>query len=324
MRIGPYGFPAEDLLTESPPNYPNERWIVTIKIIVVFFFFIVVLPLMMVSPVVENDENENDAVDGKGMKEVKSTTTTTTTIISNTKTTMNGKTSTNGKRRSKKSSQSKVETIKSNKEKEKEAAAAAAKVENDGEVPMEVAVHPLAGFISSVGCIVFISLTILTQSPDNYYTPNGVFQAPLLTKDECQTILQMADDAASVNYQKAKSVEGMYNLIGAVGGGVKNDNDHDNEFDDDDDDGAANQTIMAFLQEPYGWNKIRHREYPTTDLNLVTDPFTKEHRDYIKDKLDARLSPIIQRIYGIPPASIRATDVSFFCFVLCFVFFCLI
>ena len=68
----------------------------------------------------------------------------------------------------------------------------------------------------------------------------------------------------------------------------------------------ANSTL---LQEPVGWQKQRHDSYPTTDLNLVTDPFTNEDRLQLSLWLDRRLAPLIGRIYGIPvEASIRAND----------------
>ncbi|KAL3927312.1 MAG: hypothetical protein SGARI_005362, partial [Bacillariaceae sp.] len=74
-------------------------------------------------------------------------------------------------------------------------------------------------------------------------------------------------------------------------------------------DEPLNATLTGFLTEPYGWQKQRHVSVPTTDLNLVTDPFSKEDRAWIREKLDARLSPILQRIFGVPPSAIRANDI---------------
>lgn len=250
MTVGPFGFPAEDLLTEPPPDYPRERIIVMIKLIAVFVFFIVILPVMMTKPV-EVKKTEQP-------KESKPTTT-------------------NGKTKGKQSKQKQRQQIATSTNNPKE---------DDEEVIY--AVNPSGSFISVLGCLIVMPLVLILHSPDNYYTPNGVFQAPLLTKAECQEILKMADDAAEVNYQEAKSVQDMYDLTG----------------------GETNHTIKELLEEPRGWNKYRHQTYPTTDLNLITDPFTKDDREYIKQKMDARLSPIIQRIYGIPPSAIRAIDVS--------------
>ena len=62
------------------------------------------------------------------------------------------------------------------------------------------------------------------------------------------------------------------------------------------------------MREPVGWQKTRHSTYPTTDLNLVTDPFSREARQYISQKLDRRLAPLLERIYGVTPRAIRAND----------------
>lgn len=163
--------------------------------------------------------------------------------------------------------------------------------------PKVLEVHPMANLLALVGAVVTVTYLLLMTSPDNYYTTNAVFQAPLLTREECQYVLQMAEDAAAVNFATAKEIESTSALNG----------------------GKANETIQLLLTEPKGWNKLRHQEYPTTDLNLVTDPFTKEHRAWLKEKMNARLAPIIQRIWGIPPESIRANDVRrvFFCVDFC-------
>ena len=66
----------------------------------------------------------------------------------------------------------------------------------------------------------------------------------------------------------------------------------------------------SVLDEPRGWRKDRHSSYATTDLNLVTDHFTQQDRAWLRDILNARLGPTIQRVYGITPSAIRANDVS--------------
>lgn len=119
---------------------------------------------------------------------------------------------------------------------------------------------------------------ILMKSPYNAYTPRRVFQAPLLTVAECKTILAMADAAAKLNYEAAKRKP------------------------------SKNETSEALLREPQGWQKTRHGSYPTTDLNLVTDPFTREDRKFLTNLLDRRLAPLISRVYGIPERAIRAND----------------
>lgn len=106
---------------------------------------------------------------------------------------------------------------------------------------------------------------------NNFYSARSVFVAPLFSKDECQHIIQASHEAARRNLKQ-------------------------------------NPGSPELKQPPKGWRKERHGSYPTTDLNLVTDPFTKEDRLYLGERLHARLSPLIERIYGITPNSIRAND----------------
>lgn len=113
---------------------------------------------------------------------------------------------------------------------------------------------------------------LLFLSPYNYYLPRRVFQVPLLTPNECQHVLELAHRAAQINYEQSR-----------------------------------HNASSPFQQEPLGWHKTRHGAYPTTDLNLVTDPFD-DARDWLKDRLDQRLGPLVSRLYGIPIASIRAND----------------
>jgi hypothetical protein len=61
-------------------------------------------------------------------------------------------------------------------------------------------------------------------------------------------------------------------------------------------------------QAPSGWKKDRHTLYPTTDLNLITDPFTPQDREWLASALDARLSPLMERSYGVFRGAIRAND----------------
>jgi hypothetical protein len=137
-----------------------------------------------------------------------------------------------------------------------------------------VAKFSLGGFLLVAGYV------LLLQSPNNYLTARGVFQSPLFTREECRHILDLADQAAARNYEAALAIPPE----------------------------EANATIQAWKKEPLGWQKTRHGNYPTTDLNLVIDPFLKQDREWLGDLLDRRLAPTLARIFGIPPSSIRAND----------------
>ena len=137
----------------------------------------------------------------------------------------------------------------------------------------------IAGFcLCACGIIFYVS-------PYNYYTPRRVFQAPLLTPAECQHVVEMATRAAERNA-----------LVAA--GGSANASDAT----------TTTTTPQGLLEEPVGWQKTRHGTYPTTDLNLVTDPFTKEDRAWLSNILDRRLAPSVERFFGYPAASIRMND----------------
>jgi len=125
--------------------------------------------------------------------------------------------------------------------------------------------------VSGIMCLVSVCY-LVWMSPNNSFVSRVVFEAPLLTPEECQQILDFSYQAAQRNAEGA----------------------------------AENDT--ALLREPAGWQKTRHSSYPTTDLNLVTDPFSPEAREYISHKLDARLSPLLERIFGVTPRAIRAND----------------
>jgi hypothetical protein len=51
----------------------------------------------------------------------------------------------------------------------------------------------------------------------------------------------------------------------------------------------------------------RHVSYPTTDLNVAID-FEEGDKSTIKQLLDARLSPLLERIYGVSKDSLRTND----------------
>ena len=124
---------------------------------------------------------------------------------------------------------------------------------------------------SGIMCLISVCFLVWLSS-NNSYVSRAVFEAPLLTPEECQEIVDYSYHAAERNVKRASS----------------------------------NDT--ALLREPAGWQKTRHTLYQTTDLNLVTDPFTPEAREYISEKLNRRLAPLLERIFGVTPKAIRAND----------------
>jgi hypothetical protein len=147
-------------------------------------------------------------------------------------------------------------------------------------VPLPVTIAATAGYMM---CVLYL---LMTQNPSNYYSARRVFQAPLLTQAECQRIIDMSMAAAERNYEKAVDPQATVTATSA----------------------SANATRRDFQQEPLGWHKTRHGSYPTTDLNLVTDPFSNNDLEWISNLLHSRLAPTLARIYGVPPSSIRAND----------------
>jgi hypothetical protein len=122
----------------------------------------------------------------------------------------------------------------------------------------------------------------LVLSPHNYYTPRRVFEVPVFDKAECDYILQMAHNAANRTFKEWDRKR------------IKDGNKfHDNS---------------EILKDPIGWQKKRHNNYPTTDLNLVTDNFSTEDQEWLGEILDRRLAPTVSRIFNVPTSSIRAND----------------
>ena len=152
------------------------------------------------------------------------------------------------------------------------------------EVPLWASALAVVGFMTTT------SVILLYYSPYNSWLPRRVFVAPVFTGDECHEILNRAMVAAERNRVQAEA------KVSMAGGW------------DQIQDGKENTTLTYLLDHPSGWQKMRHGAYPTTDLNLVTDPFTKEDRDYIGNLLDRRLSPVMARVLGISKGSIRSND----------------
>ena len=144
-------------------------------------------------------------------------------------------------------------------------------------------------------CIICI-FGVLFFSENNLFPSRTILQAPVFTKDECRYIIEMANAAAGRNVENAKKERELL-IVENPGFETVKDTSSDNR-----DNPIHNNKLRVLdstLSEPPGWKKGRHNAYPTTDLNLVTDPFTNEDRSWLADRLNARLAPIIERGFGI-------------------------
>ena len=142
-----------------------------------------------------------------------------------------------------------------------------------------------------VGTLVSIGYVLMVESPNNALLARGVFEAPLLTSQECDDLLVRAFAAAQRNVDTATMA--LNNASDSVG--------YETTI-------TKRKDYQQLVEEPHGWQKSRHSSYATTDLNLVTDPFTHEDRHWLAERLNRRLAPLLSRIYGIPIQSIRAND----------------
>lgn len=266
-------FPGEEFFVEDLPNYEAERQSLIIKMVLAFAFWTLIVPLFSAKEEVPHVESHSDNDGTISQKEV--------TPLPPTSTSKRGKKSKKGAE-SKTNGRNSCHTSSSDK---------------NAETPPPDDLHKTIRVINAwtnayciLGLMVHLVFLMLKSSPDNYYTTRSVFETPLLTDDECQYVIEMAERVARRNYEYALNFTQNESVEGTT---------------------TADMTkIQDLLIEPRGWQKKRHDNHPTTDLNLVTDPFSKEDRTWIQQKLDARLAPTLERIFGVPPSSVRANDVS--------------
>ena len=191
------------------------------------------------------------------------------------------------------------------------------KVEQDGsteskiapEIETVVEVPPLLLVFMNIMCLI-VCFFIVASSPNNRVAARAVYQAPLLTVDECRHIIDMAHAAAERNVELASKEAAKQDFLRGAGIISRVDDEADDFVQQHQRNNNEGHVVegRTLLDEPKGWTKDRHTSYPTTDLNLVTDPFTTNDREFLKKILDARLAPILERVYGIAPGAIRAND----------------
>ncbi|CAJ1956357.1 unnamed protein product [Cylindrotheca closterium] len=269
--MAPYGYAGEEFLSVELPNYEMDRLLLMTKLVVGFVAWLVVIPVMLASPpAAAPPQNAEEKKQGTANR---ATTTTKNGATTRTKTIKIVETTTKKKKKEMngKSKKANVAPEHSVKKANKE----------ESEEPTVKQVSELANMLCILGFMVTFLYMIIVTSPDNRYTTRGVFEAPLFTREECDHLVDMAETVAQRNYEAAAASE-------------------------------ANATIKdrdLLVMEPVGWQKKRHEVHSTTDLNVITDPFSKSDRQWIKEKLNARLAPTIERLYGVPQGSIRANDI---------------
>ncbi len=271
-----FEFPGEKYLLEDVPDYGIQRQMLIVKFFLTFVFWTMVLPSFLASEQ-RSDESPKETVAS-----------TTTTTKSSSRTTRKTTTTTIVKvhqRKTKKQSR----TSKKNEPNGQNDDSSSTPTAGDTDSNKGGTVKVVDGHVNLLCLFAFLLHAIyllVNSSPDNYYTSRTVFESPLFSQSECNYLVDMAERVAGRNYDLAqKFVET-----------------NSGEIED--------PTMLGYLKEPLGWQKTRHQSHPTTDLNLVTDSFLDEDRAWIQQRLDARLAPTLERIFGVPPSAIRANDVS--------------
>ena len=143
--------------------------------------------------------------------------------------------------------------------------------------------------VAMLGFLLTVLVVALSVSPHNTYTPRRVFQAPALHQTECDMLVRIAHNVAAREYETHEKARAMFEIQ------------HGN-----DDDFPEGDSFSAF---PQGWRKHQqHGGYPTCDVSLVHDSFSKQDRAYLSDLLDRRVAPIVSRLFDIPASALRAND----------------
>ena len=289
-------FPGEDFLTVRLPNYDWERRLIVYKIIAVIAVFLFILPFYSTTKAVTTTPTE---------KTVSESNEETSQKLKNQNASQQS-----SKRRAKKSSKCNGKKGEFQPQPQTE--------------PKEEIAYELPYLVSNIfnlSCIISI-FGVLFFSTNNLFPARTLMRAPVFTREECQSIIDMAHRAAKRNAKEAERERGLFIVkhpelvdleLNANGTFI---NIKDGSIVTDLDTIQLKQKmnkLNSMLNYPNGWKKDRHSSYPTTDLNLVTDPFTVEDREWLGQRLDARLAPLVERGYGIARGAIRANDVSSLC-----------
>lgn len=270
-------FAGEAFLVNPPPDYPSEwRGIIT-RLILCVSFFAIIVPILL--PVLFGKKVQSEKIP---------------TSPDESSQQQEGKKKKRDKRRKPTQKAEQDESIES-------------KIAPGMETVVEV--PPLLLPILNILCLI-VCFFIVASSPNNSIAARAVYQAPLLTADECHHIIDMAHAAAERNVEIASKEAAKQEFLRGAGIISRVDDEADDFVQQHHRNNNEGQVVegRTLLDEPKGWTKDRHTSYPTTDLNLITDSFTTNDREYLQRILDARLAPLLERVYGIGVGSIRAND----------------
>jgi len=280
-------FAGEALFTNIPPNLDSERRILLCLMALSTFIFIGVIPLYITNSMtprikILHDKKEDDITENRKPTEKSSSFISSSKLTGikkrKTRTSKTIKTvvTTTTKTSSGKVTRSTHTHKKYNGYSKPTTIANCNSSENESSQKFQ---NPpfILPLLNIIWIITIIYIVLL--SSNNTYNARTTFQAPLFSIKECQDIIQMASKAAEINLENAKEKT------------------HLTEVEE------------KYLEIPEGWHKARHSHYPTTDLNLISDPFSDEDRLYLGTILNSRLAPLIERVYGVTPKALRANDI---------------
>ena len=271
----------EEYLAANLPDYEKERFHIVIKICASIVLFIFVMPYFFATKKVSANDNNNANCD----KEQQNTDPQKNPTLPSS---------------SKKISKNKKKIRSGTKEKH-----VSPQSSTDDDKSQETDAVEFSAIISNILtllCILSI-FGILFFSNNNLFPARTILQAPMLTRDECKHIIDIANKAAKMNAEKTQKEKDLFSLENPDFNPYKS---IDNIRDKD--------TIKftkwkVLLKDPSGWHKDRHAAYETVDLNIVTDPFTNEDRKWLAERLNSRLAPLIEKGFGIFRGAIRANDI---------------
>ena len=278
----------EEYLAADLPDYEKERFQIVIKICASIFLFIFVLPYIFATKKVSANDDINTNCD----KEQQNTDPQNPSLPSSSKKKIhkNKKKIRNGtKQKHNNESPDGKESLQS----------------STVDKPQETDAVEFSAIISNILtllCILSI-FCILFFSNNNLFPARTILQAPMLTRDECKHVIDIANKAAKVNAEKAQKEKDLFMLANP------DFNPYSSLDNIRDPDTIQFTKWKVLLKDPSGWHKDRHAAYETVDLNIVTDPFTAEDRTWLAERLNSRLAPLIEKGFGIFRGAIRANDI---------------